>query len=176
MRPENQEFIALFEASGWNQTQAAKRLYLEAPTISRYLNPDPKKSIAPAKGTIEHFKMILASEKPGALSAIRPETLANWERKVLDDLRALHECDRKAVLAVVHTMVHRMPKREAVDYDAINFAQQHSAHSEPTKVRVPQEIEDHDSAARAAAGQKAPAPTTRGQPPGGLGPTTGRKR
>lgn len=64
MRPENAEFNALLESSGWNQVEVARRLHRTQAVISRWKN-----DVDPADRTaIELFKLILASENPAALS------------------------------------------------------------------------------------------------------------
>lgn len=63
MSEENTEFAALFEASGWNQREAAERLYTTTATISRYLSG----SIAVPKSAVELFKLVLVGENPAAL-------------------------------------------------------------------------------------------------------------
>ena len=40
MKPENLEFIALFEASGWRQAEAARELKTTRATLSRCLSVD----------------------------------------------------------------------------------------------------------------------------------------
>jgi transcriptional regulator with XRE-family HTH domain len=112
VRPENLEFIALLEASGWKPIDVARRLELSRGAISRYKSGDMK----PSPQVLQLFKFILASEQPGALAplALKEESLASWERKILDDLRWLHDADRAHVLKVIRTLIEGLPKREPV--------------------------------------------------------------
>lgn len=124
VRQENIDFIALFEASQWSQAECARRLKTTPATISRYLTQEPEKQIMPSPGTIELFKFILASERPGALTAAsatgtaREESLADWERKVVEDLRWLHKDDRRRVLVAIKAIVEALPKRPPINYNS----------------------------------------------------------
>lgn len=86
MRPESLEFFALIEAAGWNQAEAARRLELNPGTISQY-----KGEVAPSVQTLKLLKMILANERPEALSSSyqlhdRPveSDLDLWRRRARD--------------------------------------------------------------------------------------------
>ena len=57
------EFIKLFEASGWSQTEVAKKLFKSRAAISRFI----ARQSAPSQATVEFFKKVLADEKPEAL-------------------------------------------------------------------------------------------------------------
>lgn len=117
MKPENIEFIALIEAAGWKDAHAAARLGLNRSAVSQYRSGKSK----PGAQTLALLKMILANERPGALMAaaeVREEALAEWERRVVEDLRWLHKEDRERVLDVVRAMVKGLPKREPVSYSA----------------------------------------------------------
>jgi transcriptional regulator with XRE-family HTH domain len=65
---ENKEFMQLLEASGWNQAEAARRLYLSPSNITQYKKNDNR----PSRQVLELFKLLLAQEKPAALAAITP--------------------------------------------------------------------------------------------------------
>jgi transcriptional regulator with XRE-family HTH domain len=119
VRPENIEFIALFEASGWKAIHAAQRLRVTRATLSRYLSGD----IAPSAPVIELFKLILLTEKPGALTvaAEAHETkLETWERKAIEDLRWLHIEDRERVLNAMRAFIAGLPRRNPVRYVSSN--------------------------------------------------------
>lgn len=107
VRPENEEFAVLFELSGWNQTQAAKRFHCSQAVISRWLN-----DIDPAdKKAVELFKFILAREKPEVLraDALARSEAPEWERKILNDLRPLRLDDRERVLKMIRLMIEGLP-------------------------------------------------------------------
>ena len=132
MRPENTEFLALFKLSGWTQVQAAKRFHCSQAVISRWLN-----NVDPAdKKAIDLFKFILSHEQPDKLSpfTLKEEGLAHWEKKILDDLRWLHQADRENVLAMLRTLIDRLPKREPVNYKIpIRAAAKKCRDCEPSK-------------------------------------------
>ncbi|MDE2101199.1 MAG: hypothetical protein KGL39_28395 [Patescibacteria group bacterium] len=109
MRPENEEFAALFKLSGWTQVQAAERFHRSQAVISRWLNDkDPANRAA-----VDLFKFILASEKPEALrpEALRELAAPEWEQQILRDLRPLHLEDRDRVLKMIRVMVEGLPQR-----------------------------------------------------------------
>jgi transcriptional regulator with XRE-family HTH domain len=112
VRKENLEFIAMMEASGMKAADLARRLELTPGAISQYKSG----TTTPSAQVLSLFKIILMSEQPGALSALKEETLAHWERKILDDLRWLHQADRENVLAMLRTLIDRLPKRAPVSY------------------------------------------------------------
>ena len=113
MKPENLEFIALFEASGWRQAEAARELKTTRATLSRCLSGDQ----VPSAPLIELFRLTLANRKPGALTrrgvAARVEVLADWEKRIIDDLRYLREDDRERVLKAMRAILEALPKRDA---------------------------------------------------------------
>ena len=71
MHRENEEFKALFDASGWSQAEAGRRLHKDRASISRYLSGQ----IAPEPVVLELFKMILSVEKPDVLSVANRMTI-----------------------------------------------------------------------------------------------------
>ena len=115
MRPENIEFIALYEAAGWSKAETAKKLGdMDRSSIYKFLSGE----VAPSAQTLKLFKLILANEKPGALSpaAFKETASADWEEKIINDLRDLHVNDREAVLKVMRTMISTLPAREPISY------------------------------------------------------------
>jgi transcriptional regulator with XRE-family HTH domain len=117
VREENIEFIALFEASGWTQAEVARQLHLDRSSVGKFL----KGIVSPSGQTLKLFKLILADQKPEALTANDPpmafiDGAGAWEEKVLGDLRDLHIEDRNRVLEVMRTMIRGLPKREPVKY------------------------------------------------------------
>jgi hypothetical protein len=116
MSPENLDFIALFKASGWSQAEAARELETTGATISRCLSGDQ----VPSRPLTRLFKEILVSRNPGALRAAGQASeaaLADWERRVIDDLRHLHEEDRERVLTAMRAITKALPRREPVKYE-----------------------------------------------------------
>jgi hypothetical protein len=112
VKPENLEFIALFEASGWRQAEAARELKTTRATLSRCLSGDQ----VPSAPLIELFRLTLANRKPGALTKVpagREAALADWEKRIIDDLRYLREDDRERVLKAIRAILEALPKREA---------------------------------------------------------------
>jgi transcriptional regulator with XRE-family HTH domain len=112
VKPENLEFIALFEASGWRQAEAARELKTTRATLSRCLSGDQ----VPSAPLIKLFELILANRQPGALTrnaAAREAALADWEKRIIDDLRYLREDDRERVLKAMRAILEALPKREA---------------------------------------------------------------
>lgn len=88
MTEENTEFAELFRVSGWNQREAAEKLFTTSATISRYLS----NSIAVPRGVVEMFKLVLASENPGVLKPAGPRQLeyrseASELREQLEELK-----------------------------------------------------------------------------------------
>lgn len=84
MEAENKEFMALLDASGWSQAEAARRLYLAPSNITQYKKNDNR----PSRQVLELFKVILASEKPEALGAMvlregetKVDETALWRRR-----------------------------------------------------------------------------------------------
>lgn len=115
MEPENLEFIALLEAAQWRPAEAARRLHVSRATVSQYMSG----RIRVGAPILELFKMIVANEQPGALTAAgeaREQALAEWERKVIEDLRWLHKEDREKVIIAMRAIVEALPKRDVVDY------------------------------------------------------------
>lgn len=86
--------MRLLEVSGWSQAEAARRLYLAPSNISQYKNNDNR----PSRQVLELFKVLLASEKPQALSAmvLRDEPIAAgdetelWKRRAKTAESELH--------------------------------------------------------------------------------------
>lgn len=116
MRPENIEFLALLEASSWSQSEAARRLELNRATVSQYVHD----TISPSAQVLALFKLILANEQPGALSASLKTNeeggLSGWERRAIEDLRWLHKEDRDRVLNAMKALVAGLPRRAPVNY------------------------------------------------------------
>lgn len=113
MRTENIEFFALMEAAGWSQAEAARRLELDPSVISQYKSD----KVRPSAQTLSLLKLILSHERPGALTAAgsaREAALADWERKVVEDLRWLEPQDRDRVVDAIHALTKGLPKRAPV--------------------------------------------------------------
>lgn len=112
MTREIEEFQALFKSSGWSPADTARRLETTPASISRYLAG----TLSPKRSVIALFKLILATEQPGALvasNALNEETLSDWERHAIEDLRWLHKEDRQRALKVLRAFVEGLPRREA---------------------------------------------------------------
>lgn len=82
VKSENREFIALFDASGWNQAECGRRLHKDRASISRYLSGQ----IPPERSVIELFKLILASVNPAALEAAGKRGANQVEQFIADSL------------------------------------------------------------------------------------------
>lgn len=151
VKPENIEFIALFEASGWSQAHAAKRLWKDRASINRYLNG----KIVPEQSVLELFKIILAGEKPGALSVnpMKEEALDFWEQKILNDLRPLQPADRERVLKTIRVMIEDLPQRPPVTY-RLSSNREHKPSSGPKRIPIPAEMEKLNRAAHAEAAKR----------------------
>lgn len=122
------EFKELLEGSGWSQAEAARRLELQPPSISRYC----KGVEQPSRQTLRLFKIILSNEQPEILGPARLElrddsTMAEWERKLLDDLRPLHVGDRNRVINAVSALIHGLPKRQPISYKLTSSSRKLSA-------------------------------------------------
>jgi transcriptional regulator with XRE-family HTH domain len=115
MDGENAEFIALLKASEWSQAEAARRLRLDRATVSRYMSGEVK----PSAPVLELFKIILQTERPGVLTVateMREQSFAEWERKVVEDLRWLHQADRDRVIKALKALVEGLPRREPTSF------------------------------------------------------------
>jgi len=115
MERENQEFFALLEAIGWSPAEAARRLFISPSNISQYKKGESR----PSPTTMGLLKLILATEKPGSLTAaleLSESALSKWEREVIEDLRWLHVDDRERVLNTIKAMIAGLPRREAANY------------------------------------------------------------
>ena len=114
MRQENIDFIALYEASGWSEAEAARHLETTRASVNRWLTGE----LTPKKGWIKLFKLILAEQNPGALTAAsripEEDRLAEWERKILEDLRWLQDEDRQRVLKAMKALMDGLPRKAPV--------------------------------------------------------------
>lgn len=71
MTPEHREFLALYNASGWSQTELARQLFTTQATVSRYLSG----AVPVPASAVRLLKLTLASENPAALNAVeKPKT------------------------------------------------------------------------------------------------------
>jgi transcriptional regulator with XRE-family HTH domain len=110
---ENIEFKELLAASGWTQAEAARKLFLQPPSISQYVNGSNR----PSRQVLELFKLAIVSYNPGALfpsgnNRERSFHLAEWEAKLIEELRWLQEDDRDRVLKAIKALTRGLPKRE----------------------------------------------------------------
>lgn len=112
MRTENAEFISLWEASGWTKAETARRLDLSRSAIGKFVEG----TTMPSVQTLRLFKFVLASERPGALTGTLKGAgmeLADWERKLFDELRGLAAEDRERVLNAVKAFAAGLPRNPA---------------------------------------------------------------
>ncbi len=119
MTTEQQEFIALWKASGWTKAEAARQLDLSRSAVGRFVEG----KISPSIQTLKLFKLILAAEKPGALTgAVLHEEYeqTEWEKKILRALRPLHREDRDRVLRTITAMIEGLPQRPTVEYPSLS--------------------------------------------------------
>lgn len=153
MSEESTEFAALFEASGWNQREAAEKLYTTTATVSRYLSG----AIAVPKSAVELFKLVLVSENPSALKpAGKPYPAYRSEFGVLrDQLEQIKDADpaRFRAAKLVIDSLHR----EATANSAEAVAQ-----GEPTELDAAGVPRPPGESGRSPA---APAPTAHRPPP-----------
>lgn len=125
MRPENIEFISLWKSSGWKKAETARRLDLDRSSVGKFIS----NQIAPSSQTLKLFKLILASEVPGALTGaaqLREGEYAQseWEKELCDELRGLSHEDRGRVLNAVKAFASGLPKRETASSSvALNVKQ-----------------------------------------------------
>jgi hypothetical protein len=121
VEPENKDFLALLEASGWGDSEAARELELNRATISHYRSG----SIKPSRQVLRLFKLILLKDNPSALSgAVHGKDFEIWETKLIDQLRPLHVEDRQHVLRVIKTMVAGFRRAGATKPPALTPAEQ----------------------------------------------------
>lgn len=107
--PEHGEFVELFKASGWSQSELARQLYTTQATVSRYLS-----GVVPVPASaVRLLKLTLASENPDALqpagSGVQYPPRENELGELRDKLEDIKRADPQAFKAaklVIGTM-HR---------------------------------------------------------------------
>lgn len=118
---EAREFVELLTASGWSQSEAARRLFITAPHVNQIVNG----SAQPSRPLIQLFKLTIMGEKPELITAVhklsneakREITLKeefrhpSWEDDVLRELRPLGPEDRAKVIDALRAVIRIVPKR-----------------------------------------------------------------
>lgn len=115
MHPLKREFIQLFEASGWNQAECARRLRLTRGGLNGIITGDT----TPHEATILLFRMILEKERPevlrgnlrmgeGTSKPLPPEELA--QRELMEELERVPASERKQLITALHGIVKAFPR------------------------------------------------------------------
>ncbi|HXE41395.1 MAG TPA: helix-turn-helix transcriptional regulator, partial [Candidatus Baltobacteraceae bacterium] len=119
MKPENLEFIRLFNASGWSQAEVARKLELDRSSPGKFL----KGKAMPSTQTLKLFKLILADENPSALTGALESregaggeyTRSEDERILFEELRSLKNPeDVKRIVNAMRAMAVGLPKRDQI--------------------------------------------------------------
>jgi transcriptional regulator with XRE-family HTH domain len=105
----NQQFVALFQASGWRANRAALELCVDAGTVSRYLSGDIKPSMTVLKlfGRLIGEPLRYVENSPPQPFESQP-ILDEAEIRLFRHLRALHPQQRTRLLEAIGGLVQAL--------------------------------------------------------------------
>lgn len=113
-RPENplkEEFLGLFESSGWTQAEVARQLELTRGGVNGIITG----RTVPSHATVKLFKLILLSQQPEAISAAaRPASVQHaeesWVRDLLEQMRRVAPAQRTRLISALKAVAAAFPK------------------------------------------------------------------
>lgn len=112
--PENplkQEFLELFQSSGWTQAEVARQLELTRGGVNGIITG----RTVPSNATVKLFKLILLSQQPEAMSAAaRPASVQYaeeaWVRELMEEMRRVAPAHRPRLVTALKGVAVAFPK------------------------------------------------------------------
>ena len=112
---EAREFTDLVKATGWSQSEVARKLFITPPHVSQILGGTAQ----PSRALIQLLKLTIMGDRPDVLqpsgapkeAAQLREAYTPWADQVLRQLKALNEEDRERVLIGLNSFLQCIPKR-----------------------------------------------------------------
>jgi transcriptional regulator with XRE-family HTH domain len=107
LNPRKREFIELFESSGWNQAELARRLDQTRGGINGIITG----ATVPSATLLNYFKLIVAGEGKQLPGKLVDEPSADpWSGNLLNELRALPEPSRSKMARLFSQIAELFPR------------------------------------------------------------------